>query len=54
METKLTITFNKDQFNDIDRFLFVLANEGWNLEARFENTTNFIISTIDLVMIRKL
>ena len=54
MEAKLEIKFTIDQFDDIERVLYILVDEGWTLFDRLEYTQNTIITSIKLVLIRKL
>ena len=54
MEAKLEMTFKPDQFEDIERVLYILVNEGWDMFEKIEYKQSKVVTSIKLVLTRKL
>lgn len=55
MEAKLEMTFKPDQFDNIERVLYILVNEGWDMFERIEyKQGKVVVTSIKLVLTRKL
>ncbi len=54
MEAKLEMTFRPDQFDNIERVLFILVNEGWDMFEKIEYKQSKVVTSIKLVLKRNL